>query len=282
MKNGCGLAGRDSAAGADARKRGRPKAFYTPASKGGVQAVTRALDILEALAAHDGVTLTQLAEFLGQSVATVHRVLGALGDRRFAELVADRQEWHVGPEAFRLGSAFLRRHDVIEQSRPAMRELTLCTGETSNLGVERNTAVLFVSQVETTETIRAFLPPGTLAPLHASGIGKALLSKFDEGRFSKYLKDCERLLFSPKTLVSEEQLRGDLKLTLERGYAFDDEERTVGMRCVAAAIMNIHGEAVAGVSVSGPTSRLPDKAIPVVGRAVLEAAASISRSLGSR
>lgn len=263
------------------RKRGRPKSVKTAQPAPGIQALDRALDVMEALASHQGITLTGLADYLDQSPATMHRVLATLEHRRYVESSTERQEWFVGPEAFRLGSAFLRRTNIVERSRSVMRDLMARTGETSNLGIERDGDVLFVSQVETHDTIRAFFPPGTRSPLHASGIGKALLSTFDDERLEAFLKTAIFTRFTDKTIANAEELREAIRQTRRLGYSFDDEERTIGMRCVAASILNGYGEAVAGVSVSGPTIRMPDKRVREIGQLVSEAADEISRQLGS-
>ncbi|MGV6873381.1 HTH-type transcriptional regulator BhcR [Pseudochelatococcus sp. B33] len=265
-----------------ARRRGRPKGMLSAQPASTIQALDRALDVLEALAAHGGVTLTELAVHLGQSAATMHRVLATLEQRQYVESDPERQEWFIGPEAFRLGSAFLRRTNIVERSRSVMRELMVRTGETSNLGIERDGDVLFVSQVETHETIRAFFPPGTRAPLHASGIGKALLSAFEDERLEAFIRTARFDRFTDKTITTAERLREDIRTTRQRGYSLDDEERTVGMRCVAASILNSHGEAVAGISISGPTIRMPDTRIREIGRWVTDAASAVSNRLGAR
>lgn len=263
------------------RKRGRPKAMKPAQQPGGIQALDRALDVLEALAAHEGITLTALSAHLDQSPATMHRVLATLEQRQYVESNPERQEWFVGPQAFRLGSAFLRRTNIVERSRSVMRDLMARTGETSNLGIERDGDVLFVSQVETHQTIRAFFPPGTRSPLHASGIGKALLAAFDEARLEAFAKTASFTRFTDKTVTDAAQLREAIRQTRNQGYSFDDEERTMGMRCVAACIMNSHGEAVAGISVSGPTTRMPDYRIAEIGQWVAEAAREVSRRMGA-
>ncbi|MBS7708093.1 HTH-type transcriptional regulator BhcR [Chelatococcus asaccharovorans] len=264
------------------RKRGRPKGSISAKPAIGIQALDRGLDVLEALASHEGVTLTGLADYLDQSPATMHRVLATLKQRGYVEANTERQEWYVGPEAFRLGSAFLRRTNLVERSRSVMRDLMIRTGETSNLGIERDGDVLFVSQVETHETIRAFFPPGMRSPLHASGIGKALLSAFDDDRLEAFLKTATFTRFTDKTMVNAEELRESIRLTRRRGYSVDDEERTTGMRCVAASIANSYGEAVAGISISGPTIRMSDEKLHEIGRLVAAAAAEVSARLGAR
>jgi IclR family acetate operon transcriptional repressor len=162
-----------------------------------------------------------------------------------------------------------------------MRSLMAETGETSNLGIEKSGKVLFVSQVETQKSIRAFFPPGTLSPMHASGIGKALLSAYDDTQLERFLRAVSLDPFTETTLISRERLTADLRAARDRGFALDDEERTVGMRCIAACIRNIYGEVVAGISVSGPTNRLPDARIEELGSLVKKAAEDISDRLGA-
>jgi IclR family transcriptional regulator, acetate operon repressor len=264
-----------------ARRRGRPKGFNEPKSEPVIQSLDRALDVLEALASAGGLTLSELASHLSQSTATMHRVLSTLERRDFVEMSVDEQVWHIGPEAYRLGAAFLRRTNVVERSRPIMRELMMETGETSNLGVEKDGSVLFVSQIETHESIRAFFPPGTLSPMHASGIGKALLSTYDDSRLADTLSRRSLDGFTPNTIRTISNLRKELMTVRERGFAIDDEERTTGMRCVAAPILNLHGEAVAGISVSGPIQRLSDRKVLSFGALVARAAKLVSSRIGA-
>ena len=263
------------------RRRGRPKGTGANTPAATIQSLDRALDVLDLLARNTGLTLTELAERLDQSTATMHRVLATLEARQIVEVSPQNQEWYIGATAFKLGSAFLRRSDVVERSRPAMHDLMQATGETSNLGIERNGNVMFVSQVETFETIRAFFPPGTPSPMHASGIGKALLGTFSDTRMYRFLHDHSLEQFTGNTIVSPETLKGDLDKTRARGWAFDNEEKAYGMRCVAAPIIDIHGEAVAGISVSGPVSRMHEDRITEIGKLVRDAAQSVSRALGA-
>ncbi len=263
------------------RRRGRPRAFHDKTDQNIIQSLDRALMILEALAEENGIGLSALAAKLDQSPATLYRVLTTYQTRGMAELDAATQAWNIGPRAFLIGSAFLRRTSVVERARPVLRMLMEATGETANLGIERSDHVLFVAQVETHASIRAFFPPGTQSPLHASGIGKALLARFDDVRLDGYLKRSERERFTPATLTDETALRADLAETRARGYALDNEERNEGMRCIAAAVMGPHGEAVAGLSASGPVARLAPSDLARIGAMVRDAAISLSESLGA-
>lgn len=265
-----------------ARRKGRPKGFYSKTEITPVQSLDRALVVLETLADSSGLTLTEISETLDQSPATIYRLLNTLSARGFVESETQTQAWHIGPMAFRLGSAFLRRSSVVDRSRPIMRELMEATGETANLGIEKDGSVMFVSQVETHETIRAFFPPGTLSPMHASGIGKALLSRYPDEILDRFLNSRQLEAFTSKTLCDADAIRNEMQWIRKRGFAVDDEERTPGMRCVAASIVNFYNEPVAGISVSGPTHRLSRGKISEIGEIVKKAANKVSRGLGAQ
>jgi IclR family transcriptional regulator, acetate operon repressor len=262
------------------RPRGRPRAFHDKTDQNTIQSLDRAMVILDGLATSGGMTLSEIASRLDQSPATAYRVLVTLQTRAIVEHDPAAQTWHVGAGAFRMGSAFLRRTSIVERARPVMRALMDATGETANLGVEQGDMVLFVSQVETHESIRAFFPPGTRSPMHASGIGKALLAEYPEARVRRIAaRGLER--FTDRTRTGAEALLADLALTRARGFAVDDEEKNDGMRCVAAPIFNATGEPVAGISISGPSARVTPARIPAIGTEVRRAADALSTALGA-
>lgn len=266
----------------EVRRKGRPRNFYDSLGAKRIQALDRALDVLDVVARSAGMTLSEIAAELDQSPATMHRVLATLEARGVVESEAHTQTWHIGATAFRLGSAFLRRSGVIERSLPVMRELMEQARETSNLGIEQNSNVMFISQIETLETNRAFFPPGTMSPMYASGIGKALLSQYSDTRLDTFLKTHQLVGFTNKTKSTAAALRDDLIEARERGWAYDDEEKTTGMRCVAAPILNTFGKAIAGISVSGPTHRMSEARVNDIGALVCAAAGQVSRSLGAQ
>lgn len=264
------------------RLRGRPKSFDGKAAeKNTIQSLGGALDVLDALASVDGLTLSELSVRLGRSPSTIYRILNTFAQRSIVEIDPALQTWHMGPAAFRLGSSFLRRSGILERARPIMRALMDEIGETANLGVEKSGTVLFVSQVEARETIRAFFPPGTQSPMHASGIGKALLSLYPESRLDQMLRRQPLQQFTPHTITHPDDLRRDLADIRNKGYALDNEEREVGMRCIAAPIINNFGETVAGISVSGPTHRMGEDRFELIGKLVRDAGKTLSRGMGA-
>ncbi|WP_374637659.1 HTH-type transcriptional regulator BhcR [Paracoccus sp. (in: a-proteobacteria)] len=267
----------------ETRKRGRPRGRAAGSEdSGGVRALDRALDILDVIAGGGGLTLTEIAQRLDLAPSTVHRVLVTLAARGVAESDNTTQTWHVGPTAFRHGSAFMRRSGLVERARPVLRRLMEVTGETANLGILDGDAVLFLSQAETHETIRAFFPPGTRSPLHASGIGKALLAHMRAFELRSLMREMQLKQFTPMTLAAPQALLDDLALIRARGYSLDNEERSLGMRCIAAPIFDLAGEAAAGISVSGPLSRMGDARLQAMSECVITAARELSFGMVKR
>jgi IclR family acetate operon transcriptional repressor len=265
----------------DRPRRGRPRSS-DPADVAEVKSLDRALALLAIVADATGLTLTEAATRAGLPPSTAHRLLGTLARHRLVELDPGPQTWHVGIEAFRIGSRFLSRRKLPEISRAAMQALVDALGETANLAVADEDSVVFVSQVETHAPIRAFFRPGTRGAFHASGIGKAILAHLPAARVSAVVRRAGLARFTARTIISETHLAEDLARIRQAGYAVDDEERNDGMRCIAAPIFNEFAEPIAGVSISGPTVRVTAESVPSIGPRVAEAAAAITRAVGGR
>ncbi len=263
------------------RARGRPRDWDDKTAQNTIKSLDRAMEVLEHLSTLPGATLTALADDLGQSPATIYRILVTLEGRGLVEFDAGGQLWHIGARAFVIGARYLRRTTLVDRARPILRRLMEETGETANLGIARNAHVLFVGQVETNATIRAFFPPGTLSPMHASGIGKALLAQMSDDRLSRLFATAPLDQFTARTLTEPSALRADLEATRERGFAIDDEEKNEGMRCIAAPVFDLSGGAVAGLSVSGPVSRVSKANTEQLADAVMQAAAELSAAMGA-
>ncbi|QBY01090.1 IclR family transcriptional regulator [Rhodophyticola sp. CCM32] len=262
------------------KARGRPKSPFTEPGGSTIQALDRALVVLSALAKQDHASLTDLSERLNIPTATTHRILATLQQNGYAELDEASQTWAVGIEAYRTGSAYLNRTTLMDVARPVMRALMLATGETANLAVPDGAEVVFIGQVETQNPIRAFFAAGTRTPMHASGTGKAILANLPEAHLARVLARAELTGFTSQTLASETALRADLEETRRRGWSFDQEERHAGMSCIGAAIYDARGEVVAGVSISGPSTRFADRRMDMFGTRVAEAAAEITQGIG--
>jgi len=263
------------------RARGRPRGWQDKTDQNTIKSLDRALVVLQRLSEMGSATLSVLSADLDQSPATVYRVLITLQGRGLVEFQQEGQIWQIGAGAFLIGARFLRRTSLVDRARPVLRGLMSQTGETANLGIEKNGEVLFVSQAETHSNIRAFFPPGSVSEMHASGIGKALLAFMPADQRDAILTGRALTRYTDQTLADRTVLERDLERSRARGYAVDLDEKTTGMRCIAAPVRDASGEMVAGISVSGPSSRIGDAEIPTLARAVTDAARALSAALGA-
>ncbi|MEO5323711.1 IclR family transcriptional regulator [Mesorhizobium sp. CC13] len=264
------------------RQRGRPRAFQPSPDAGSVQSLDRALRILAIVANGDGLSLSEISAASELAASTAYRMLTTLQNHGMVEFDSSEQLWSIGVETYRMGSAFLRRRKLVDRARIVMQELMERTGETANLGVAEDDCVVFVSQVETHQAIRAFFRPGTRSPFHASGIGKAVLAHLDRDRVNAIVRKAGLAAYTEKTLSEAAALARDLEQIRARGWSVDDEERYPGMRCVAAPVFNEFGEPIGGVSVSGPTVRVTPEKVREIGPLVREAAAELTRMIGGQ
>lgn len=248
---------------------------------GQVQSLARAISLLNALTDEDyGLSLSDLAQKVGLAPSTTHRLLTTLQEERFVRFDVERNVWLIGVQAFVVGNAFVRSRDLVAMSRPHMRNLMEDSGETVNLAVEDQGEAIYLGQVECRQMMRAIAKPGGRVALHCSGVGKALLSGLPDAEVTRIVQRRGLGRFTEKTIDTPVKLRQALSLARQQGYAFDDEENAIGLRCVASVIYDEYGHPLAGLSLSGPTARLTDERVPLLGAMIVRAAADITSALG--
>ncbi|MDE2228449.1 MAG: IclR family transcriptional regulator [Alphaproteobacteria bacterium] len=253
-----------------------------PHLAGSVQALERGLKLLALIAEADGLSLTSLAQRAGIAPSTAHRILATLKASGFVHCDEAHGGYLIGVHAFRVGSAFLRNRKLVDAGRPIMRRLMEESGETANMGIEDDGYVVFVSQMESHQSVRAFHRPGSRSPLHASSIGKAIMAALADETATERLHRSGMPKFTARTIVDPKALLADLAQVRKRGWAIDDEERAEGLRCVGSAVYNEHGEVIGAISVSGPTVRMTEERLGELGPMVKRAAADITDRIGGR
>ena len=252
-----------------------------PRASGQVQSLSRALWLMNALAdCPQGLSLSEVAHRVQLPTSTAHRLLTTLQNERYVRFDSERSAWLIGVQAFQVGSTFVRSRDMVAMARPYMRRLMEESGETVNLAINDRSEVVYVAQVECHKMMRAIAGPGGRAYMHSSGVGKALLAYAGESETADVIRNRSLSKETPKTLSDPSALMADLESIRARGYAIDDEENAIGLRCVASVIFDEHAEPIAGLSVSGPMARMTDARLPVLGTAVTQIAAEITGELG--
>ena len=247
-----------------------------------VKSVARALDILDMLGNKRRMGLNQLASELGVPKATVHRLLMTLRDRHYIEQDAVTQQYRLGPHVAKLASYALDQYEfrnVIRDQLEALRDLT---GETIHLGILAEGEVVYIDRIDTADPIRLACRIGNRDPLHSTAIGKALLAFLPEDEIRTVIASRGLPRFTQNTITDPDMLLQHLALIRERGYALDDEESRIGVRCVGFPVFDRDGKADAAVSVTGPAFRFTRARIADLEAEILAIAAHISASLGYR
>lgn len=250
---------------------------------GSVQSVDRALSLLEILGQDaEGYRLTDLAARAGLSISTVHRLLTTLEKRQFVQFNQSEGLWHVGRATFQVGSTFAQQRNFVAATLPFLRHLRDVTRETANLGVAIDGRVVFLSQVESREIMRAITRVGGSTPMPNSGMGKALLATFSAADVSSVISTYGMHKLTPNSLTRASDLNSALKRVRSLGYAVDDEEFQLGLRCIAAPVYDNQGEAVCAISVSGLSQRIGEDRFETLGRLIAETARSLTIAIGGR
>ena len=240
----------------------------------GSQSIERALAVLRCLAAADeDLGVTDVAARTELSNSTAHRLLQALRTDGLVAQDPRTERYHLGPGLVALGRRAESRVRF-ERLRPRLEELAAATGESVSLGTRIGDEVLIVVHVDSAQPLRFDQAPGTHVPVHASGIGKALLA-FSDDPAAEVAALGGLVAFTEATLTSPDDLLADLLVTRRRGWALNDGERHVGVRTMAAPLLDADGRPWAGVSVQGPTVRLPDGRLDEVAGLLVAAAAAL-------
>jgi IclR family acetate operon transcriptional repressor len=251
------------------------------AQAGGVKSLARALSILNALAeSYEGLTLAALAKRLSLPPSTAHRLLTTLQRQRFVRFDSASMSWRIGVQAFTVGSAFAQSSDVVALAKPYMRRLMEQTGETINLYVLSGEGAVCMAQVQSPQMIRAISRPGGALGMHRSAAGKAMLAHMPNEQIADIVMKHGLPRATQHTIVSVKKLEADLARTRERGFAIDNVEFVLGLRCVAAPILDARGLAQAALSVAGPKARMSDERVSELGELVAAAAHATTLELG--
>lgn len=218
------------------------------------QALTRGLLVLECLGRDRGpVTLAELHDETGLPKSTLVRLLSELTEMQYAVRVDERPAYRLGHKVMRLGNSYLASVDISQVAGTYLTELSSRTRQTSNLGVLDGRQVLHVAIEVPDRPLRFEAAVGVKADTYCTGLGKLLLSALPDDQLEDHLPVGELVKKASLTITDLTSLRADLEATRARGYAFDDNEHSDGLRCLAVPLVS-GGRTIAALSVSGPAA----------------------------
>lgn len=246
-----------------------------------IQSIERAADVLELfLTSHQELSVKEISDMLGLSKSTVHGIIKTLEFRGYLQQNPDDLKYKLGLKLFELGTRVSGQFDLGKIARPIIKELVDELKETVHLVVFERGEVIYVEKLDGPRALRIYSQVGKKAPIHCTGVGKSILAFQEKEEIENLLANAELEPYTEFTMTDKEEIINHLQTVREQGYATDDEEIELGLKCVAAPIFDHHGKAIAAISCAAPKIRMGDERLPEVIQRIKEAADRISQSMG--
>ncbi|WP_372997155.1 IclR family transcriptional regulator [Lutispora sp.] len=246
-----------------------------------IGSVIKAVEVLEELAkSEDGLGVTEISNRLNYGVSATYHLLNTLKQCNIIEQDKKTKKYRIGFELFRICGMAKRQNALASLAQPYLDKLREMVGETSNLVVLDGNEVIYIAQSESTKLLKLFTQLGAKVPFYCTGGGKAILSYQPKKVQDLVLNNTNFIKFTGNTLSDINELVRELDIIRQQGYAMDNEEREEGVTCIAAPVFDCYGEAIASISISGPTYRLKEKGITTIIKNVTDTAKELSESLG--
>lgn len=246
-----------------------------------VRALERALDILDVFDLdHPALTLTEIAARVGLAKSTASRLLAVLEERGWLERSPDTDRYRIGVRAFAFGQVYIQTTTLDAEAQPFLQRLARECGQTANLGVLHDGEVVHLAVVQPARPIRFDAYAGQREQAHCTGLGKVLLATLSDDELAAVVERHGLPARTTRTLTTLAALREQLAAVRAQGYALDDEESHLGLRCLALPVHDARGRIVASLSVSGLADEFTAEALARFRVACAAAAHELSARLG--
>jgi IclR family KDG regulon transcriptional repressor len=243
-----------------------------------INSIVKVFKLLEVLVTKSEFELTELCRVLKLPKTTIHRMLLTLESLEYVK--HEKSRYMSSFKLFELGSKSVNNNTFFEIAHPLLLRLSEKTMETVNLGVLDNDDIIYIDIVGSKHALSFYPPIGSRHKAHQTALGKAILAFLPEEEILSIFSRRALIPSTRKSIKTFSALKEDLKLIRQRGYAVDDEEVDRDVRCTGAPIFDYKGNVIAGLSISGPSSRIKRKDFKRLGKLVIETSQSISRKVG--
>ena len=240
------------------------------------------LSLMEAMSRlSEPARLQDLARELKMNSSTVLRFLAALQHRGYAARDIDTGRYYLTFKLCGMAQSISSNMSIRNISLPFLRSVSRVFEESANLAIEYDMSVMYVEVVNgPSKTLVSTQRIGNIAPMHCTGVGKLLLQNYSATQMEQMIAVKGLPRYTASTIVTPQRLMEEVEEAREKGYAFDNEECEPGVRCIAAPVRDYTGLVVAGISVSGPSTRMTDEHIFSNLPQLLETAEELSHRLG--
>ncbi len=245
-----------------------------------INSLAKGMKVLELLSDNDTLSVTQVARLMDINRAGSHRFLSTLRELGYVDKDED-SKYHLTSRIIILGMKLLDRFEIRKIAQSFMQELATTFNETINLGLFDGKGVLTIDKIDSTEILRMDAGEGGEEPAYCTSMGKAILAYLSDNELEKYFEKSELKAFTINTLTSKDDIKKEILSIKEKGYAIDDEELSMGLRCIGAPIFSHDGKVRYAMSISGPTIRLGSKRIDEMKTKLRTITERLSEKLGS-
>jgi DNA-binding IclR family transcriptional regulator len=256
----------------------------TPTHRSGtIQSLRRGLQVLQAIADAGGrASLTDIAHKLGLNFSTTHHLAKTLEEDGYLVQNDDSRKYYLGNRIFAVAAVAWDENEVAHLGEPLVAGIMLKTGHSAHLAVLDVRDAVVIRKVDAEGPWRLAERTGAMRPLANTALGKALVAFKQPDIARRYMARMPFKAYTPNSITSPRAFQAEIARVRARGYAIDDEEYALGMRCVAAPVFNFSGRVVAAMGISGPSFSLTPEHIEVHQVVVREYATRLSRILGYR
>lgn len=247
----------------------------------GVQSINRAFQILEALMDHQkGLRIAELVEILHLNKSTIHRILQTLDAWGYIDKDERTKSYRLGMKVMALSSHYLNGLELKTVALPFLERLQQQTKVFVHLGILDGNEIVYLEKIGPYTHFSMYSQIGRRAPLYSTALGKAVFSNLDNGHRAEILKNLTYEPITEHTVRNEVEFLEEIAITKQRGYAIDEQENELEMRCVAVPIFDFTGRVIAAVSASGYINSFPQEKTEQFGNYVTECAKSVSIQMG--
>lgn len=225
----------------------------TPRKNGHIGATKKSFRIIEFIYQSGTAGVSELAEAMGVSKSTVHNHLSTLVDLGY--LIQTEDGYRLGLKFLTLGDAARQQYELYDAVREEVDQLAKDIGERAQVMVEQLGKGVYIYRSTADQAVQTDSHIGTIVDLHTTAVGKAYLAYCGENRREDILA-ADLPENTPNSITDRADLEAELERISEQGHAYNDEERTIGMRAVGAPILSAEDEILGSLSVSGPTTRM--------------------------
>ena len=247
-----------------------------------IESVRRSLKIMDLLGeSPDGMRLTDIAKTLGLPKGSIFRLLATLASEDYVKKDPENSRYYLGVKILRLQGSVATRSNLVATAIPHMNRLSLKLHETVHLAILDQHRVVYLESRRPEHSFSFYPSVGHVAKAYCTALGKVMLAYLPAADIDVIFLEPEMASRTSNTITSLDALQKELNSTRRRGYAVDNEEQDVGVRCIAGPIRDHRNSVIAALSVSAPSGRLSTDQDTVIAHEVLATCHSISQELGA-